>query len=82
MDGNFSKLTWEVIENSSFGSPASGQYINTIRRARLPDGWLVEKSRYIKKIFQGTNAPDVELGVSVSITYVPDINGEWLRSKY
>ncbi|MHA1309271.1 MAG: hypothetical protein ACTSSB_17050 [Candidatus Heimdallarchaeota archaeon] len=68
----FTKLDWEVIERNQM-FPKHSNHKDMIRRAKVPDGWLIES---VKRFVDREQA-----GYGVGLTFIPDPNHEWQLEK-
>lgn len=91
--GQFSCLNWEVIERVSHQTH-SEYFMNIIRRAQVPGGWLVHTYRELSRYAEAependqettedsTDKKSIALGVGegAGIAFIPDAKHAWLSS--
>jgi hypothetical protein len=75
-------LPWEIIENTCASSvaPDSGANCAMTERLRVPTGWLVRTTRFVRE-GGGTAAPGVTIrggiGIGTGLTFLPDPTSTW-----
>ena len=73
-------LVWQVIDQQSYQDGGDEVLMSSIRteRARIPGGWLVRACALRRELThpRGGEA-DVESGIGLTLTFVPDPGGVW-----
>lgn len=79
---NFTYLNWEVIEQLQYNSH-SESFMNIIRRAKVPGGWLLHSYRELscraEKVTAADKPNQIALGVGegTGLSYIPDPQYAW-----
>lgn len=79
---NFTYLNWEIIEQLQYNSH-SESFMNIIRRAKVPGGWLLHSYRELscraEKVTSAEQPNQIALGVGegTGLSFIPDPQYAW-----